>query len=469
MKQKLRKITGLCWLSLVLLILGIFAGCGKEVKAAEKKKVMTLTIQDAYKTTETGIYATDWGNGYYNFELEKDSFSILKKNAKDTLKITVSVNDPSVIVADSLKYEKEAVLTGTNSCRETISFSYREGGEIYQDTLSYWLYPYETELQIESLVISAGSKGFNPSKGNYIFIRSGVWSEGAYGNDSTVNLRIRVNNKAGKYVYQKNLKNIGSGFLNLKWNGKASKNNAAKVKAGSYIKSGTYKVELYLYYTGNGYKKSVTKTKKLVVSKKAPSGTKGLEKAKQIPMLTGNSNIDYMAEQMIKSAGVRSSMSQDQKVKKIYHYMTTHFKHKHYYESPNKYKVYYNTSKLSRKIASYKKTTDKNLKNGKLIYNYQAYYNAEWCMARRIGVCSDHAAIFQILCNHVGIEAGICNGYYKNRNGSLAGHSWNYAVVNGRTYYYDVDIEIQNYKKGQGDYYWYKKTKSQAKKNHKFY
>ncbi|MFR6167942.1 MAG: hypothetical protein ACLUKE_07195 [Blautia wexlerae] len=46
--------------------------------------------------------------------------------------------------------------------------------------------------------------------------------------------------------------------------------------------------------------------------------------------------------------------------------------------------------------------------------------------------------------------------------------SQNYAVVNGRKYYYDVDIEIQNYGKGQGDYYWYKKTLAQAKGNHVF-
>ncbi|MCD8077335.1 MAG: hypothetical protein LUE63_02955 [Lachnospiraceae bacterium] len=79
-----------------------------------------------------------------------------------------------------------------------------------------------------------------------------------------------------------------------------------------------------------------------------------------------------------------------------------------------------------------------------------------------------NAAIFQILCNHVGVEAGICSGYYLNRNGTTAGHSWNCAVVNGVTYYYDVDVEIQNYGKGQGDYYWYKKTKSQSKKNHQY-
>lgn len=89
-------------------------------------------------------------------------------------------------------------------------------------------------------------------------------------------------------------------------------------------------------------------------------------------------------------------------------------------------------------------------------------------MVQKSGVCDYHAAVFKVLLNHAGIEAGVVGGYYKNRSGSLSPHAWNYAIVNGKTYYYDVDIEIQNYKKGQGDYYWYKKTYKQATSNYVF-
>lgn len=131
--------------------------------------------------------------------------------------------------------------------------------------------------------------------------------------------------------------------------------------------------------------------------------------------------------------------------------------------------MYYNLASSRKKIDAYKKTTDALYKNGSLIYNYdQALIQRKWCMERRIGVCTDQAAIFKILCNHAGIQAGICSGYYLNRNGTKAPHAWNYAVVGGRTYYYDVDVEIQNYGKGQGDYYWYQKTRSEANRTHKF-
>lgn len=198
----------------------------------------------------------------------------------------------------------------------------------------------------------------------------------------------------------------------------------------------------------------------------AAAGAKDVRAAVK-PIYTGDKYVDYIAEKMIKSAGVKSGMSDDKKVKKIYHYMTTHFKHRHYYHSRNKYKVYYKLMP-KKKFNAYKKKTDALKKKGKISYNYK---NTDelWCMQRRIGDCTDHAAIFKILCNHVGVKAETCRGQYRNRNGKRSPHSWNYAVVNGKKYYYDVDVEIQNYGGGQGDYYWYKKTLSEAKRNHIFH
>ena len=163
-------------------------------------------------------------------------------------------------------------------------------------------------------------------------------------------------------------------------------------------------------------------------------------------------------------------MSQDEKVRRIYHWMTVNFKHKHADEFVKANNYYDLTStKAQKRIKNYKKKTLQNYQNGKLIFGGSSWssFMAPY-MQKRGGVCSDQAAIFVILCNHVGVDAGVCNGYYKNLDGTRAGHSWNYAIVDGKKYYYDVDVEIQNYSKGQGDYYWYKKTLKQAKKNHIF-
>lgn len=458
------------FLVLFLLFGVFFLRGGQFVQAAEKETVMTIHLKDEYKTTSVDVYATHTAEHDYDFQLAEEDFYLLKKNQVDKVQVQISVENTSIILPESLSYERTLVVDGTASFGETISFSYRENGEIRQARLYYYIFPFEFNVSLDSIVLSAASKGFHPSNGNYLPIRAMMSIQRNYYEQGRISLRLRVKNKAGKYVFQKTFTAESSDTcfsFYYKWNGKASKNNTAKVKAGSYVKSGTYQIELYLTVQDRGYVKSAVKTKSIVISKKAPAGKKGVSAAKKVPVFTGQANIDYMAEMMIKSAGVKSGMSEDQKVKKIYHYMTKYFKHRHDIYS-GKYKVYYNLNQLQAKIRSYRRQTEKKVRQGKLIFDYERGYDTEYCMQIRSGVCSDHAMIFAILCKHVGVDAGVCSGYYKNRNGSLAGHSWNYAVVNGNTYYYDVDVEIQNYKKGQGDYYWYKKTKSQAKKNHVF-
>lgn len=317
---------------------------------------------------------------------------------------------------------------------------------------------------VESLSVSIGKKGFNPSKDNYLRIKSYI--DTGY---EVADVRLRIYNKKGKFVFEKTFENTTGGFLDCQWNGKASKNNEAGV-ARRYVKKGTYTVEVCAIPLDPNMPISMRKYV-FKINKKAPAGQAGIAAAKTLPILTGDAEVDYMAEQICKAAGVKSSQSDAEKVRLIYHWMTLNQKHEHYYEGGN-FKKHYKLSKAAtkKKIAAYKKKTDKKCKNGKLIYNHDYdMIRREWCMERRIGVCTDHAAIFKILCNHVGIEADIHGGYYLNRNGTKAGHDWNSAIIDGVTYYYDVDVEIQNLGKGQGDYYWFQKTRQEAEKTHEFH
>lgn len=316
--------------------------------------------------------------------------------------------------------------------------------------------------EVESLSVSIGTDGFCPSVGNYARIKSYVRASG-----QTVRIRLRIYNQKGRYVFQKLFDHRLGMYLDYKWNGKPSKKNEAKAAAGSYVKDGAYTVEAAVMPV-NETEPSSLKTCQIIVNSNAASGSAGLSGAKTVPILTGDAKVDYMAEAIIKSAKIKESMSDDEKVRRIYHWMTAHQKHTHYSEG-GKFKKYYKLASSKKKIQKYKKANDMKLKQGSLIYNYDSKLTGvAWQMERRIGECTDHAKIFKILCNHVGIESEICSGFYLNRNGSKPPHSWNLAVVDGKTYYYDVDVEIQNYGKGQGDYYWYKKTKSEAKKTHKF-
>lgn len=312
----------------------------------------------------------------------------------------------------------------------------------------------EEGTMAEELTVSCGKKGFCPGKGKSLQIKAGVNTGGA-----VVTVRLRIYNAKGNYVLQKSFQNSTGGQIEYKWNGKPGKKNKAKASPKKYAPKGKYTVELCVTPQDPNLPVSVKTVAFKITTKENTEG---------IPVLTGDAEVDYMAEQICKQAKIKGSLSDDEKVKRIYHWMTVNQKHAHYYEGGS-YPTHFKLASSKKKINAYRKKTDRLAESGDLIYNND--YNLirrKWCMERKIGVCTDNAAIFQILCNHVGVKAGICSGYYLNRNGTKPPHSWNYAVVGGATYYYDVDVEIQNYGKGQGDYYWYKKTRAQAEQTHKF-
>lgn len=438
----------------------------RKVKAAESgTKVMTITFKTSAQTVQIPVLMSEGYSGP-DFQLENSRFNLLLKKTTSPIQISAEVERPDLIVSDSLSYPKTLKKGQLSNVSGQISFKYREEDQTNPVTLGFTIMPQIISMKINCVMTSAGAKGFCPSSGNYLTLRAGV-SVSASGTNSGFKVQLRVLNSAGKTVFSKSMSTYSSGSIQYRWNGKASKNNSAGLKAGSYVKSGKYKMQVVVSYKDKTLPVPVLKKgKSFRVSANAPSGTAGLASAKTPLLYTGFQNVDYLAERMLSSAGVTSGMTDDEKVRRIYHYMTTNFHHIHY-GADSKYTIYYDLNKLRKKVASFKKTSDSKYNSGKVFYTYN-YYGLDWNMQRRAGVCSDHAAIFVVLCNHAGVEAGTCSGYYLNLNGTKAGHTWNYAIVGGNIWYYDVDVEIQNYGKGQGDYYWYKKTRAQAERTHQF-
>ena len=120
-------------------------------------------------------------------------------------------------------------------------------------------------------------------------------------------------------------------------------------------------------------------------------------------------------------------------------------------------------------LPSYDTKLYKKWVNGSIVFDSSmSFYDTPYNMARQMGVCTDNALCYKILLAHVGVQSGLCDGYYLNRNGTKAGHTWNWVLVDGTKYYYDVDVEIINYGNGQGDYYWYKKSLASSKNTHEY-
>ncbi len=190
------------------------------------------------------------------------------------------------------------------------------------------------------------------------------------------------------------------------------------------------------------------------------------QSAKSKAHFTGVPRIDYVAEQMVQAAGVTSDLSEDEKVRRIYAWMVKNWTHIE--SNSTNAQIYYNVDDSSAVVTAYRKETDALVNSGKAAYDNST--DIMWnLMKRRVGQCDTISKAFQIMCEHVGVESGLCNGLYKNRNGTNVGHTWPYAVVDGVTYYYDIDVEIKNRNRTDlGGVYWYKKTRAQAEETHIF-
>lgn len=457
--------------------------------AADGTPVLEMTVKTGIDqrtfvvSIQPDSYTDYYGNTSLYYEatasLKSGSVKLALANDDEKPRVTVKNLRPDLVDSSSISYDKQIKPGYGYGIFGSLSFFVY--GADAETSCSFYLDGNVSPVFSLKAATNVSSKGFNPSKGNsltlYALLGANTAEYNLVNHETRATLTMRVLNSKGKAVYSYSAKNtVIFDTCTLQWNGKASKKNPAKVKAGSYVKPGTYTLEVAVTCTRDGEVISQLKDRaKFKVSKRAPKGVKGRAKAKALVLLTGDPRVDYLAERMLKEAGVKQSMSADKKVKKIYAYMTKKFTHN---RGDKKWKLRYNLKKLKNQVAKYQKSADAKVAKGKAYYTYKFYdstmmdFDPYWglsgTMAYRAGVCDDMAAVFEVLCNHAGVEAYKYNGYYVNSNGKKMGHAWNSAIVNGKEYFYDVDVEIQNRGKGQGNYYWYKKTLAQTKKNHKF-
>lgn len=325
----------------------------------------------------------------------------------------------------------------------------------------------------------ASKKGFNPSKNNYLPIRAVVSSSIDENFDWfsswSGKVELYILNSKGQWVFKKNFGSMlyfdDRASISYKWNGKASKNNEAKVKPGSYVKkSGTYKAQIRITFTSKETNASAhaSKNASFKISSKAKKGTAGYAQAKKLPIYTGDPTTDYLIERMLKKAGVKSSNSQDKKVRKIYHYISMKFRVTNIgrkYKGSNDF-TNIKSSSFKAAAAKYGKKVQSKADAGTIMIG--DYYMRPEALNARAGDCGYFAAVFQLMCQHVGVDATCHYGWYKNSSKELLSHTWSSAIVNGKRYYYDADVEAINKGNGQGDYYWYKMTLKQSKKVHKY-
>jgi len=225
------------------------------------------------------------------------------------------------------------------------------------------------------------------------------------------------------------------------------------------------------YYFGNGAVKSGKVTKSY--------------KELNIPILTGDANVDYAAEVICKKV-IKKGMSSQQKVKALYDWVVNNCKHDKNY---SKHKKVYKYSKNKKKAQKYATKMWKKIYAGKIectydggtnesgysyrndtmtvgdMDGYYQFYRAQDCFETHKGGCSYITRLFKVLVNHVGIDCTLADGNFVNRDGTKMYHVWCYIRTNKKYAWYDVDVATSN---KNIRYHWYKRNTAFWKSCHEW-
>lgn len=237
-----------------------------------------------------------------------------------------------------------------------------------------------------------------------------------------------------------------------------------------------------------------------VTVKKDPA-PKALERAKTVAagslsytdrpgrtlIYTGMPRLDYLTEALVREMEIDGSWPDEKILNRIYTYMARHFyylKDRHYLDI---LPAYYQADLLGDKIDAFEQVTKQAATRGKIRFTDKfggvmsvaglssgAVSSASSGKNIRIddvsahietheGVCDNHADVFSIVCAHLGIESGIAGG-------SVSGnaHSWSWARLNGKKYYFDIGSAIHDFHrtgKVSMDYF---KMKKKGMKRYRF-
>ena len=221
--------------------------------------------------------------------------------------------------------------------------------------------------------------------------------------------------------------------------------------------------------------------------KKVPAKITMMSRKGKKQIYTNLDELDYLLEVIAQDAGVKAGMSDLKVVRRRYTYMAkkfVYYNEKSLIRAGYPFPRYYDGEALADKIEDFNKQKAKAVQAGWVSYsrkhvrggtmeiiNFSDSSKGEEAFADettgrleyRLGVCDDHAAVFALLCEHLGIKAGIASGTV---NGNP--HAWSWAKIGGKKYYFDTALAIHEYADTKKvTYGYFKMTKKNMKGSYK--
>jgi len=170
--------------------------------------------------------------------------------------------------------------------------------------------------------------------------------------------------------------------------------------------------------------------------------------------------VDYMADEILASLQL-DGLNDTQKIRKVYDWVITNCRR----DFTDSGKIYLNYGKMESEIAAYANNLRQKYQAGQAaVYNCGPHLvngqevwdttvdNAsyisefgEYMALYREGNCAHFASLFAVMMNHLGYETHVIGGAYINNDGSKVEHKWNYSLINGQYYLFDVRMDNANY------------------------
>ncbi|MBR0381509.1 MAG: hypothetical protein IJH71_03625 [Eubacterium sp.] len=150
------------------------------------------------------------------------------------------------------------------------------------------------------------------------------------------------------------------------------------------------------------------------------------------------SRVTDAAVEKILAKCTNESMTNEQKLEKVYIYLVKHMKYSH-----KKGKIRIKVSSADQKAVNAKIAELKAAKSISFSSKFKKRYKNVRTMQ---GTCYDMSAVFCIIANHLGYKAGLHHGRYVRGNRSTCEHWWNYVVINGQKKWFDVQAANASWK-----------------------
>ncbi len=207
----------------------------------------------------------------------------------------------------------------------------------------------------------------------------------------------------------------------------------------------------------------------------------------RVVISTGRADLDHMALEILKEIEL-DGLEPVEQIRAVYDWIIYHCER---YEWDGTY--YFDKQDVADKAGVYADTLEKKIKDKEVVVRKDLYSDefpgnkdesgaflrsmdqnsimykyAEDIMYKRYGTCIGYSSLFAVLLGQLGYDARIVEGDFLNSNGSIVIHKWNYVLIDGKYYWFDVRIDHANYaRNGKIDYtYFMKESTEEWEKKH---